>query len=53
MPKFEVIKDFDFAPRANVVQNYKAGEIRSDLTRACVAKGKELGALKPLTKKGK
>ena len=46
-----VTKNFDFAPRGNVVLAFKKGQKRSNLTRACIAKGKSLDALEPITKK--
>lgn len=42
---YEITKDFDFSPRANVVQTFKAGEKRSDLTRDCIKHGVKLKAL--------
>lgn len=46
-----VTKDFDFSPRPNVVQSFKAGQIVSRLTRKCVAKGQSEKALKLQTEK--
>ncbi len=48
---YEIVKDFDFAPKGNVVQSFRKGQVRSNLTRACIAKGKSLDALKPVTDK--
>ena len=42
---YSVVRDFDFSPRANVVQSFRAGEERKDLTRACIKKGLSLGAI--------
>lgn len=33
--KWLVLEDFDWSPRRNVVMSFKAGQIRTGLTRAC------------------
>lgn len=46
--RFRVVKDFDFHPRANVVMAFRAGEIRTGLTRAQIVRGESLGALETI-----
>ncbi len=43
--RYLVLRDFDFSPRPNVIRVFKAGQIRSGLTRACIKRGLALNAL--------
>lgn len=36
--KWLVLADFEWMPKANVIMTFKAGQIRSGLTRACIEK---------------
>lgn len=49
--RWRVLKDFDFSPRPNIVQVFRAGEERSGLTRACIQKGRAIKALEQIKKK--
>lgn len=44
--RYRVVKDFDFFPRKNVVQVFRAGEERAGLTKAQIERGESLRALK-------
>ena len=50
---YEIVKDFSFSPRGNVVLTFTKGQVRNNLTRACIEKGKSLNALKNVTEKEK
>lgn len=49
--EYLVLRSFDWSPRPNVVQAYKAGKVVSGLTRTCVARGLASKALQPLNRK--
>lgn len=46
--EYRVLRDWDFVPRPNVVQAFKAGTIARGLTRACASAGVAAGALQPI-----
>lgn len=45
---FEVTRDFDWSPRPNIVRQFKQGQTVSGLTRACIARGNLLNALREI-----
>lgn len=36
--KWRILTSFEWSPRPNVIMTFRAGEVRSGLTRACRAK---------------
>lgn len=36
--KYRILEDFDYSPRSNVVMAFKAGDVKTGLTKDCLLK---------------